>query len=216
MRTWPDKGEVKQFLSEWADRGSWRMLSSRKLTSLLHTSMDQKISQGPQSHQHQLFIDLHVLLLAKGTGSSADSFDNSRKAANYFETGCSFVDWSNPYDLSCREKAFCQKQCLCYIWWQISVLLSAGARKNHLCLLENSYCYWMCMIKSASILNIGPYQTGLFKGTSLAIKLQVMYRNTLKQVFDCRNVPSQRVSALYSLPWHLTSSTEISHTKPSV
>lgn len=134
-------------------------------------------------------MDLHVLL-AKGTGSSADSFDNSRKAANYFESGCSFFDWSNPYDLSCREKAFCQKQNLCYIWWQLSVLLSPGARKNHLCLLEKSY--WMCTIKSAYILNIGPYQTGFFKGTSLVIKLQVMYRSTLKQYFDCRNIPLQR------------------------
>lgn len=36
------------------------------------------------------------------------------------------------------------------------------------------------MIKSAYIVNIGPYQMMFFKGTSLAIKLQVMYRNTLK------------------------------------
>lgn len=50
----------------------------------------------------------------------------------------------------------------------------------------------MCMIKSASILNIGPYQTGFFKGTSLAIKLQVMNGNTLKSVFDSRNIPLQR------------------------
>lgn len=34
MHTWPKKGEVKQFLSEWADRGSRSMLSSRKLTSI--------------------------------------------------------------------------------------------------------------------------------------------------------------------------------------
>lgn len=91
------------------------MLSSRKLTRITHQHGPKKFP-GTPSHQHQLFIDPHVLLLAKGTGSSADSFDNSRKAANYFEIGCSFVDWNNPYDLSCREKAFCQKQCLCYIW----------------------------------------------------------------------------------------------------
>lgn len=36
MRTWPKKGEVKQFLSEWAERGSGSMLSSRKLTSITH------------------------------------------------------------------------------------------------------------------------------------------------------------------------------------
>lgn len=137
---------------------------------------------GIPTSPHWNVTDPHVLILAKGTGSSADSFGNDRKPTNYFEIGCSFRGWSSPYDCSCRGKASCQKQYLCY--HPLTTLSSAFSRsQEELPLFTGEYrhCYWMCVVESAYFFSIGPYQIFFFfKGTSLTIMFQVMYRNAMK------------------------------------
>lgn len=117
------------------------------------------------------------LLPAKGPGSSANSSGNSRKTANYFEIGCSFLGWSSPYDCSCRGKAPCQKQYLPY--HSLTALSSAF----NLCSLSNIDTGTDCNRK----LQVFQYRSFL----DLTVMFQMTSRNAMKSSSSWRSIHLQ-------------------------
>lgn len=92
----------------------------------------------------------------------------SRLLWQFQERSQLFWDWllfcwlEHPLWLVLQRKGVLPKAYLCYIWWQLSVLLSAGARRiTFAC--WSSYCYWMCYDQKCYILNIGPSRQGFLK-----------------------------------------------------